>query len=439
MKFYCYILAMKKETFFILALLILWIWMIVWTFFWWSSDNQWNIQNSETWFIEQLNQSWDKIDDSAALNLPQINQPKKQNTTIRLMMPRFFYTAWFKNFAQDLYSQQKVYINFTFVDDLNEYRDKVQNSDFSEADLLLIPYDRIDSIQSRSFSFQQNLESAFDQLLSPILKENSLSFLPFSADPMIMYTMWWFSVQNNFSEISDFVYEWTPKKALSFPLFFWITSEDYDNEWFLWEYQDIMRYSFMHYFNTYRDRTSLSKRIDNNVFENYNIKNLTTITNALSESKCKNFPSICLQLYKFVWIRFWFFSDQDIVRQYFWNQKSEFEKTSKQSLPFSQIESPFRLRWRTMPDSLQDIDTVNWVYLFLSHYMNKHDSYSLRSSTLPVFTTNSGSNLIDNSFIWTRWYILSSWWNFIQNIRNTKAFWQLIEYQISAKDYIKKI
>ena len=133
-------------------------------------------------------------------------------------------------------------------------------------------------------------------------------------------------------------------------------------------------------------------------------------------------------------------SDADITKQYFSNKKSDYDKILQTNLPLSSLESPVRLRWRSMPASLNDNNTVNAVYLFLSQYMNKHNAYYLWWSTLSVFAwDNWNNNLMNNSLIWTRWYILSSWWDYINNLRNTKAFWQLIGYEISAKEYLKKI
>ena len=110
--------------------------------------------------------------------------------------------------------------------------------------------------------------------------------------------------------------------------------------------------------------------------------------------------------------------------------------STKEPILFYTLESPVRIRWRSIPASLQDIKTINWVYTLLVYYMNNHDKYNLRNSTLPVFAWNT--RLFDNVFVWLRGYILQSWWNFINNAKNQKIFWQLIEYQISAKDYLKK-
>jgi hypothetical protein len=80
-------------------------------------------------------------------------------------------------------------MNFSFIDNLNEYRDKLINNDFSGVDLFLYPYDRNEDINTRSFTFQQDISSAFDPLVSPIAKSYPTSFMPFAADPMIMYVM----------------------------------------------------------------------------------------------------------------------------------------------------------------------------------------------------------------------------------------------------------
>ena len=57
MKFYSYILVMKKETFFIFAVMIGWIWMVLWTFFWWTGEKP-EIKEEPTGFIEQIVETW---------------------------------------------------------------------------------------------------------------------------------------------------------------------------------------------------------------------------------------------------------------------------------------------------------------------------------------------------------------------------------------------
>jgi hypothetical protein len=117
------------------------------------------------------------------------DKSQKDYTEIKVMMPKYFYNSGWKKFAQDLLNNQKVYINFIFIDDLNSYKNQLYNPNFSEADLFLFPYDRNEKISTRSFSAQQDIQPYFDQLLSPLIQNNQTAFLPFSADPMIMYTI----------------------------------------------------------------------------------------------------------------------------------------------------------------------------------------------------------------------------------------------------------
>ena len=80
-------------------------------------------------------------------------------------------------------------MKFSFVDDLNSYRDVLIDNNYPDIDLFLYPYDRHEDISTRSFSFQQDISSAFDPLVSPITKGSPISFMPFAADPMIMYVL----------------------------------------------------------------------------------------------------------------------------------------------------------------------------------------------------------------------------------------------------------
>lgn len=418
--------------------MVCWIGMILRVLFWWWGGNE-PIWDEPTWIIHEITQTWN--DQSTSWNNNQIIstqtwvQIPNEMIEIRVMMPRYFYTAGWKNLAQDLYTQHNIYLNFKFIDNLNVYKSFVYNRNFDQADLILIPYDRVEKTPIRTFTFQQNVSSIFDQLISPIIWSENVSFLPFAADPVVMYTLKWYDQPSTFGDFFDFISNWNPKNPLYFPLFFWLTNEDYDREWFLREYQDIIRYALMHYFTTYRDINTLQKWVDCNVFQNYNLTDLNTILKAISSPACEDFPSICFQLYNFVAIRFWFLSDADVVRQYFSNKKSEFGSTSKEPILFSTLESPVRVRWWSIPASLQDVKTINWVYAFLVYYMNNHDKYNLRSSTLSVFKWNT--RLFDNVYIWLRWYILTTGWDYIEDSISRKNFWKLIEYQISAKDYLR--
>jgi hypothetical protein len=105
------------------------------------------------------------------------------------MMPKYFYNAEWKRFADDLLKEKNVGIEFVLIDDLNSYRDQLSQSDFSVADLFLFPYDWINKTPTRSFSFQQNISSSFDQLISPLVSNDQIAFLPFAADPMVMYAI----------------------------------------------------------------------------------------------------------------------------------------------------------------------------------------------------------------------------------------------------------
>lgn len=422
---------MRRRGFFVLICIVLWVGMLIRTFFGWNWNNNPNIQDSGTWFIDILTNTWNNNDWD--LNW---NNGKEWNNEIRVMMPRYFYNSGWENFKNDLYKDKKILINFIFIDDLNSYRDQLFNN-FSWADLFLFPYDWNEKVSKTPFSPQDDIEPIFDFIVSPIIKDSQSWFLPFAADPMIMYTITWFSTSNSFYNISEYTFNWESIKPMSFPLFFGISIEDIKNKWFKREYQDIVRYALMHYFETNNDNHDLQTRIDSNVLQKYNIEDLNTILNAISAPECKYFPSICFQLYSFVWIRFWFLSDIDIAKQYFSWRESKFENLSKFSMPFYQLESPVRIRWWWISKYIENTDIANWINEFLIKYMNEYDEYDLRNSTLPVFKSEEWNWLIDNEYIWLRWYILQSWWDYINTLKWNNNFHELIEYKINAKEYLK--
>ena len=177
--------------------------------------------------------------------------------------------------------------------------------------------------------------------------------------------------------------------------------------------------------------------LNNAEIKNYNVWDLDNISNTITRPECKIFPSICFQLYNFVGIRFGFLSDQDIVDNYFYHKKANFEKTSKTAMPFSSIEEPVRIRWRWINGNLENPYIVNNIYQFLIQYMNNHNLYALRNSTLPVFKDESNP-LSNDKYIWLRWYVMDSGWDFVNTLRSSSPFRDLIDYRISAKDYLRK-
>lgn len=421
---------MRRRWFFVLICIVLWVGMLIRTFFWWNWNNNPNIQDNGTWFVDVLTNTWNSNDWLTT------NDKKGWNNEIRVMMPRYFYNSGWENFKNNLYKDEKVLINFIFIDDLNSYRDQLFNN-FSWADLFLFPYDWNEKVSKTQFSPQDDIEPIFDFTVSPIIKDTQSWFLPFAADPMIMYAITWFSSSNSFYNISEYTFNWESIKPMSFPIFFGIGIEDIKNKWFKREYQDIVRYALMHYFENNNDSHDLQTRVDSNVLQKYNIEDLNTILNAISAPECKYFPSICFQLYSFVWIRFWFLSDIDIAKQYFSWRESKFENLSKFSMPFYQIESPIRIRWWWISKYIENTDITNWINEFLIKYMNEYDEYDLRNSTLPVFKSEEWNWLIDNEYIWLRWYILQSWWDYINTLKWNNNFQELIEYKINAKEYLR--
>ena len=425
-----------RRNFFVLIVMIIWIATTIRNFFWWDSTAKNNklLQNKNIWFIEELANTWN-IDTWNTI-LP---DDYKEFAGIRIMMPRYFYNSGWDSFVKNIYNSKQIQIQFTLIDDLNSYRDLLYDKNFSESDLFLFPYDRKKKLITRNFTFQENLNTYFDKSLSSIFTENQTTFIPFSADPMIMYTISWYSYQNNFYSISEYISNRKSIKPLSFPLFFGIEPEDYDKKWFEREYQDIVRYALMHYFTTNHDSHNLQRRIDSNLqnSEKYNIENINTIINAITNPQCKHFPSICLQIYNFVWIRFWFLSDIDIVNEYFSWKIENFKNLSKLKLPFSQQESPVRIRWRWISNSLKNPGIESWINEFIKKHIYEHNQYNLRNSTIPVFKTEKWNWIADNQYIWTAWYILQEWWDYINTLRGVNNFWDLIKYNITALDYLK--
>jgi hypothetical protein len=72
---------------------------------------------------------------------------------------------------------------------LNQYRDNLSNPNFLGADIILFPYDWHEFVKVQTFSFQKSLKPVFDDFTDDIIEDTDTSFLPFAADPMIMYML----------------------------------------------------------------------------------------------------------------------------------------------------------------------------------------------------------------------------------------------------------
>ena len=115
MKFYySTTIAMKKESFFVLAIIVFWIGACIWAMFWWSSskkDMEINNTSSWTWFTKELLETWNNKPDNSLNNSwnseINSNSNEKKYFEIKVLMPRYFYNAWRKSFAEDLYEEQK--------------------------------------------------------------------------------------------------------------------------------------------------------------------------------------------------------------------------------------------------------------------------------------------------------------------------------------------
>jgi hypothetical protein len=69
--------------------------------------------------------------------------------------------------------------------------------------------------------------------------------------------------------------------------------------------------------------------------------------------------------------------------------------------------------------------------------MTKNDEYNLWNSTLPIFKNEEWNWLINNNYIWPRWYILKTWWDYLRTLRWINKFRDLISYKIEPKDFLR--
>ena len=107
---------MRRRGFFVLICIVLWIGMLIRSFFGWKWNSNPSIQDNGTGFVDILtntgnNNEWSLINTWKNSN--------KWNNEIKIMMPRYFYNSGWEEFKNDLYKDEKVLINFVFIDDLN--------------------------------------------------------------------------------------------------------------------------------------------------------------------------------------------------------------------------------------------------------------------------------------------------------------------------------
>lgn len=395
-----------------------------------DKENQ-NNSDSISDILKDLENKWNK-------NLTWNHKTEDKYTEINILIPEYFYNTELQKFSEDLYKEQNIYSKFQFLNNIQEYKDTIINHKYKNIDLILLPYERVNSKDFRNFEFTSSIASAFDPFIFDIVKEDRINFLPYSADPMITYSLSGILEESSFSNIYKSINNRTPSKAMSLPLFFGLTDDDYSNKGFNREYKDELRNNLMKFFEKYKDSNALELRINSNESRTYNLKDISTITDIIYPQVpyCSDFPSICLQLYKFIGIRFWFLSDWDIVDKYFNTKNIDFSEITKMEMPFYWIYNPVRIRGRSIPKEQTNDKIINATYMFLWKYMNDHNKYNLQKHTLPVFA-DSTDKLENSIFVWNKWEIIYSNWYYIKELQWNKKFWELLENQISAKEYLK--
>lgn len=408
------------------GLLIFWFLSCLWIIFWDLPSTETAETNWEEPIAQVFSLGKEKI------NLPSLTQEPQE---LNILIPKYIYNSGFESLKELFKNEKNIILQFHFQDSAAEYYEELFTKDsFSGIDLALIPYDRTARLSIKAFAFRESISPFFLPIVEEITNKEQISLLPFALDPLGIYTYSGTIKESSFSSLAEYVLTRDQKKPYSFPIFLGAKRQDSATAFSqAFEYQSLIWQTMLNYAERYNDNSALQSWIDINILQQYVPENIKTILEILSPQvpHCSEFPSLCLLLYRFTDGRFGFLSDLDIITHFFANKSAETKNLTFSPLPFSSLQSPLRLRGRVIPN--QVINQGN-AYLFLQEYMTlwSRGALDLWGNTISAFSGTEQSFTASN-------FILEEGETFLFQQQNHREFWQLLDFELSAKDYLQSL
>jgi len=252
--------------------------------------------------------------------------------SITVLMPGFLFDEALRDFVKEM-EDDGIIVNFQTIDDIDDYRKtmKAQLDAKNGADLLLIPSDWLDTVDSYSkkLNLWENLISPFfHSVFVQYVDAEKYSFVPYMLDPLVTYI----STDVGFSEkeldlenLLSYLNLYDGNKALSIPILWGVGRNDIR---FLKMWGEsfpgyfTILYNLIYQLDQGNDRAKYQTFLDLTVsdfdyawdFVNYKLLYKRIMAR---NKKCEMYPDICIFAYKFADIRFGFISDQEVWNDYF--------------------------------------------------------------------------------------------------------------------------
>ncbi len=301
--------------------------------------------------------------------------------SIWVVLPKYFEGYWFSDIQSEL---EKVGLNveYSYVINNSDYFTKIQNWELSDSDILLVPLDFLDSMDVSDIDMETQISSFFDESIS--WNDNIFKrFIPFAVDPTVLV------VNKNSTITNTDIYDllaysllWESDKALSFPIMIpnHISDENVLESWdSSFENQIILKEIFEKEINDLQnnfrveDMQDLANMTGNNFYDSDLVVKLV---DSISKDRgvCRWFSGICLLSYNFADMKFWFWSDVEIMNLYFQNTPAH-NNVYLARIPSEDWTYPVRLRWfvantntaatqKFLQEYIKQGNKINWEYLW---------------------------------------------------------------------------
>jgi len=389
--------------------------------------SKWNINLSELQIVEEIDTKLDRQNSKTIEDTKQIEEKKimkEINNTdflddgkLTILLPNYFFNDDFISLAKEIEEKEKIIIKYQTIDNIEEYK-LFLNGGIDQkitADVFLIPSDWLQWLESniKQIELEKNtgLHAYFHPIFQYVSSQEEYTFVPFSIDPLINIRL----LEN---------------ERESFPHYFQIL------------------YNFLYQINLNGNTEILEQfqKIYTNDIEykrNY-IKFKETIKKIEKRNtNCSIFPNVCLFVYKFGDIRFWFMSDLVIWEKYF--ADSTRKENEVKLLNFPLADDVYKVRWRGFvinENNLNDEQIQKFFQYYLKAWVN--NSRNLWWKNISAFTNiynlqiqqKKYSNIIKYE---QKFSILYSSIDLQKDFFKKTSAIKFLKWNISTDEFLKKI
>ena len=432
--------------------------------------SKWNINLSELQIVEEIDTKLDRQNSKTIEDTKQIEEKKimkEINNTdflddgkLTILLPNYFFNDDFISLAKEIEEKEKIIIKYQTIDNIEEYK-LFLNGGIDQkitADVFLIPSDWLQWLESniKQIELEKNtgLHAYFHPIFQYVSSQEEYTFVPFSIDPLITFVSQEADFQSQrvtvWNMLSFLILNKTNRKT-DMPLLRGVSKNDIrllENERESFPHYFQILYNFLYQINLNGNTEILEQfqKIYTNDIEykrNY-IKFKETIKKIEKRNtNCSIFPNVCLFVYKFGDIRFWFMSDLVIWEKYF--ADSTRKENEVKLLNFPLADDVYKVRWRGFvinENNLNDEQIQKFFQYYLKAWVN--NSRNLWWKNISAFTNiynlqiqqKKYSNIIKYE---QKFSILYSSIDLQKDFFKKTSAIKFLKWNISTDEFLKKI